>query len=303
MNKILVWLAAPRPQFFTAAVVPVALGAAVAYNGTGIIDWGLFWLSMAGAVLSQAGLNLTNDYYDFKSGDDVVNKNPTPFSGGSGVLTRGLLKPREVLAAGLLCFAATAAIGFYLVFLIKGYILIAIGATGIFLAFFYTAGPFKIGYTRFAEAATGIGFGPLMVLGSYYVQARRLAWEPFWASIPVAILIALVLYINEFPDHDADSVSGKNNTVVSIGRKKASGYYALLMLSAYLAVAAGVISGILPGAALITVATFPLAAMAIRTVKAHYDKVKELLPANALTVAVHFVFGMLLTMSYVWGRK
>ncbi|MFA5165298.1 MAG: 1,4-dihydroxy-2-naphthoate octaprenyltransferase [Candidatus Omnitrophota bacterium] len=303
MNRILVWLAAPRPQFFTAAIVPVALGAAVAWNGTGLVDWGLFWLTLAGAVLSQAGLNLTNDYYDFKSGDDVVNKTPTPFSGGSGVLTRGLLKPREVLAAGLLCFAATAAIGFYLVFLIKGYILIAIGAIGIFLAFFYTAGPFKIGYTRFAEAATGIGFGPLMVLGSYYVQARRLAWEPFWASIPVAILIALVLYINEFPDYEADRISGKNNTVVSIGKKKAAGYYALLMLSAYLAVAAGAISGILPGTALITAATFPLAVIAIKTAWAHYDKVKELLPANALTVAVHFIFGMLLTMSYVWGRK
>ncbi|MFA5336069.1 MAG: prenyltransferase, partial [Candidatus Omnitrophota bacterium] len=72
MNKISVWLAAPRPQFFTAAVVPVALGAAVAWNGTGLIDWGLLWIAMSGAVLAQAGLNLTNDYYDFKSGTDVV---------------------------------------------------------------------------------------------------------------------------------------------------------------------------------------------------------------------------------------
>ncbi|MFA5147783.1 MAG: 1,4-dihydroxy-2-naphthoate octaprenyltransferase [Dehalococcoidales bacterium] len=302
MKKILVWLAAPRPQFFTAAVVPVALGAAVAWNGTGLIDWGLFWITMSGAVLAQAGLNLTNDYYDFKSGTDVVNKTPTPFSGGSGVIIKGLLKPAEVLAAGLLCFSATAAIGFYLVFLIKGYMLIAIGAIGIFLAFFYTASPLKMGYTRLGELATGIGFGPLMVLGSYYVQARRLAWEPFWASVPVAILIALVLYINEFPDYEADRVSGKNNTVVSIGKKKAAGYYALFMVSAYLAVAAGVAAGIFPGLSLITAATFPLAAIAIKTARTHYGKIKELLPANALTVAVHFLFGLLFTLSYVWGR-
>jgi 1,4-dihydroxy-2-naphthoate octaprenyltransferase len=286
-----------------AAIIPVSLGAAVAWNRTGMVDWRLFWMSMAGAVFAHAGMNLTNDYYDFKSGNDVVNKTPTPFSGGSGLLTKGLLEPKEVLIAGLLCFSATAAIGVYLVIILKGYLLLAIGAIGIFLAFFYTASPLKIGYTRFAEAATGIGFGPLMVLGSYYVQARSLAWEPLWASVPVAILIALVLYINEFPDYEADRISGKNNTVVAIGRKKAAGHYAFIMLSAYLAVAAGVLAGIFPGLALITLATVPLAVAAIRTVRRHYDKVKELLPANALTVAVHFSFGLLFTLSYVWGRK
>ncbi|MDD5073424.1 MAG: 1,4-dihydroxy-2-naphthoate octaprenyltransferase [Candidatus Omnitrophica bacterium] len=303
MNKTLIWAASPRPQFFTAAIIPVVLGAAVAVHQTGAFDWGLLWLTMAGALFVHAGLNLTNDYYDYISGDDVVNKTPTPFSGGSRLLPDGALKPREVLTAGLFCLAVTVAIGVYLVYALRGYLLLPIGIAGLFLVFFYTAPPFRIGYTGFAELATGIGFGPLMVLGSYYVQARRLSWEAFWASVPVGILIALVLYINEFPDYEADRISGKRNTVVSIGKAAAAKYYRLFLLSVYLVVLLGIASGIFPFAAILTFVTLPAAIKAIRVTSAHFDKIKELLPANALTIAIHLSFGILFTFAYLWGTK
>ncbi len=303
MKRILVWLSAPRPQFFTAAVIPVALGAAIAWDRTGSVNWLNLCVAMAGAVLSQAGLNLTNDYYDFMSGDDVVNKTPTPFSGGSRLLPDGVLKPAQVLIAGIACFFLTIASGLYLVYATKGYLLFIFGAIGIFLAFFYTASPLKIGYTRMGEAATGIGFGPLMVLGSYYVQTGRLAWEPFFASLPVGILIALVLFINEFPDYEADKATGKRNTVVSIGKSRASKIYAWLIISAYAVLVAGVAAGVFPAASLTALLSLPFAVKAAVTARSHYEKIKELLPANALTVIVHFSFGLLFTLSYMWGRK
>ena len=86
MNRILVWIIAARPQFFTATIVPIALGAAVARYDTGYFDWGLFWMTLIGGIFIHAGLDFTNDYYDFKTGNDVANKTPTPFSGGSRVL-------------------------------------------------------------------------------------------------------------------------------------------------------------------------------------------------------------------------
>jgi len=300
MNKIFIWLTAPRPQFFTAVIVPVSLGAAAAFRATGALDWGLFWLALVGAIFVHAGLNLTNDYYDYLSGDDVVNRQRTPFSGGSGVLPKGILKPKQVFIAGILCFIITIMIGFYLVYILKGYLLLLIGGLGIFLAFFYTASPLKIGYTRLGELATGIGFGPIMVLGSYYVQARKLSWEAFWASMPVGILIALVLYINEFPDYEADKISGKNNTVVSIGRKKAAGYYRWFLLSAYAVVIVGVALKIFPPATLVTFITLPLAIKAINIATANYDNVNKLLPANALTIAIHLSLGILLTLAYIY---
>lgn len=259
-------------------------------------------MTLIGALFAHGGLNLTNDYYDYMTGNDVVNKTPTPFSGGSRILPKGLLKPKEILYAGLFCFAMTIAIGLYLVYILKGYLLLVIGGAGLFLAFFYTAGPFRIGYTRSGDIATGLGFGTIMVLGAYYVQTRQVSWEAFWASIPISILIALVLYINEFPDYEADRISGKKNTVVSIGKKKAVGYYGLFLILPYVIVVVGVFLKAFPAMALIVLLTLPIALMAVKIARSHFDKIRELLPANALTIIVHFSFGMLLTSAYLLDR-
>ena len=102
MNRILLWITAARPQFFTAAIIPIALGAAIARHDTGFFEWGTFWLTLIGGIFVHGGLNFTNDYYDFKTGNDTTNKTPTPFSGGSRFLREGTLKPGQVQAAGLI---------------------------------------------------------------------------------------------------------------------------------------------------------------------------------------------------------
>ena len=303
MNRILVWIIAARPQFFTATIVPIALGAAVARYDTGYFDWGLFWMTLIGGIFIHAGLDFTNDYYDFKTGNDVDNKTPTPFSGGSRVLPEGILKPRQVQLAGLICFAAGSAIGLYLNYICGGYMILLIGVVGVLIAYFYNADPLKIGYTRLSELSTGFGFGPLMVLGAYYVQARKLSWEAFFVSIPIAILIALVQFINQFPDYEADKAAHKNNTVVMAGKAKAVGYYRFFLISVYVIVLSGMALGIFPFAAVITFVTLPVAIKAIRVAGAHFDKIKELLPANALTIAIHLSFGILFVVAYLWGKK
>jgi len=303
MNRTLLWIIAARPQFFTATIVPITLGAAIARYDTGYFDWGLFWMTLIGGIFIHAGLDFTNDYYDFKTGNDVANKTPTPFSGGSRFLREGTLRPRQVRSAGLICFGIGSAIGLYLNYICGGYMIILIGVVGVFIAYFYNADPLKIGYTRLSELSTGFGFGPLMVLGAYYVQARRLSWEAFLASVPIAILIALVQFINQFPDYEADKAAHKNNTVVMAGKAKAVGYYRLLFISVYAIVLLGIALRVFPFTAVITFVTLPAAIKAMRVASANFDKIKELLPANALTIATHLCFGILFVVAYLWGRE
>lgn len=303
MNRILLWIIAVRPQFFTATIVPIALGASIARYDTGHLDWGLFWFTLIGGLFIHGGLDFTNDYFDFKTGNDVVNRTPTPFSGGSRFLREGILKPRQVRAAGLICFAAGSAIGLYLNYVCGGYVILLIGIVGVFTAYFYNADPFRIGYTRLSELSTGFGFGTLMVLGAYYVQARRLSWDAFFASMPIAILIALVQFINQFPDYEADKAAHKNNTVVMAGKAKAVGYYRFLFISVYVIVLLGIAIKIFPFSAVITFVTLPAAIKAMRIASANFDKIRELLPANALTIATHLSFGILFVVAYLWGQK
>ncbi|MFA5338636.1 MAG: prenyltransferase [Candidatus Omnitrophota bacterium] len=303
MNRILLWIIAVRPQFFTATMIPIVLGAAVARYYTGYFDWGLFWLTLIGGLFIHGGLNFTNAYYDFKTGNDVINKTPTPFSGGVRFLREGTLRPRQVQVAGFICFAVGSAIGLYLNYICGGYTILAIGVTGVFIAYFYNADPLKIGYTRLSEVTTGFGFGTLMVLGAYYVQAKKLSWEAFFASIPIAILISLVQFINQFPDYEADKAARKNNTVVIVGKTKSAGYYKFFLISVYVIVLAGIAAGVFPFTAVITFVTLPAAVKAMKVASAHFDKIKELLPANALTIAIHLSFGILFTFAYLWGTK
>lgn len=141
MNKALLWVKAARPKFFTATIVPIMLGAAIAWNHTGKFNWTLFWLTLIGGIFIHAGLNFGNDYYDDKSRNDVVNRTPTPFSGGSRMIQKKIFTASEVCVASLICFAIGSAIGLYLNFTLKGNAILILGIIGVFLAYFYTAPP------------------------------------------------------------------------------------------------------------------------------------------------------------------
>ena len=299
MANIKIWLKATRVPFLTATLVPVILGSAAAWHDFGVFSWPLFFLALFGAIFVHLGVNLSNDYFDHISGNDEANKVPTPFSGGSRVIQEKLIPAGQILTAAILFFALGASIGLYLNYILPGNTIVILGSIGIFLGLFYTAPPLKIGYNGLGEIITGIGFGPLMVLGSYFVQAKVITLSSFFISIPVGILIALVLFINEFPDYEADKKTGKNTLVVLLGKKfSVKAYIAFLML-AYIIVAAGAVSGLMPHYALIVLFTLPLAYAAVKSLIRNYDKIEELLPANKATIALHLAFGLLLAAGYV----
>lgn len=301
-SKLNIWLGEVRAPFFTATVVPVLLGACIAWARTGAFHLGYFVLAMVGALLLHTGTNVANDYFDHRSGTDDLNVEfVRPFTGGSRMIQNGLLTPREVLTGALVAFALACAIGLYLAY-VRGPLILLLGIIGIFSGFFYTAPPFNLVSRGIGEFFIGLNFGVLMTLGSYFVQTGHLAWEPVVASIPVGLLIAGVLYINEFQDAPADGAVGKDHLVVRLGRRRAALGYTLLMGGTYTVIVLAAVLRITSPFTLIALATLPVAIRAVSVARAHYDEYLKLVPANAGTVFVHLLTGLLLSAAYLLDK-
>ncbi|RKY92554.1 1,4-dihydroxy-2-naphthoate octaprenyltransferase [candidate division KSB1 bacterium] len=299
MGKIRIWLKALRAPFFTASIVPVVVGVVIAWFHGFAFHWNYFLLTLVGVILLHAGANLANDYFDHKNGTDEINVEFVhPFSGGSRMIQEHLLAPGAILKAGIGCLVLGSFIGLWLTFQRGEWILI-FGLIGVFSAFFYTAPPIQLVSRGIGEIFIGLNFGVLITLGSYYVQCQALSWDAFWASLPISLLITGVLYINEFPDYTADKAAGKHHMVVRLGKKKAViGYYVLLIL-AYILILLGVLLQFLTPFTLLVFLTLPLAIRILRTVQHSYADNLKLASANANTILLHLLVGMLLVTGYV----
>jgi len=201
----------------------------------------------------------------------------------------------------LFFFGAATLIGLYLTF-ISGPLLPIFIAVGLVSGFFYTAPPFNWVSKGIGEFLVGINFGALMTLGAYYVQTQALAIEPVLASIPVSLLIAGVLYINEFPDYAADKAVGKKTLVVRLGRDKAVYGYALIVLGAYVSVFLAVLFGVAPLYVLLALVPLPLAFESVRHAFKFHSKSSSLVPSNAVTIVLHLVTSLLISFGYLMSR-
>lgn len=290
-----------RAPFFQAVIVPSLLGTAIVWYRTGKFYWQYFLLATLAVVFINAGTNLTNDYFDHQSRSDDINREATPFSGGSRVIQENLISPGRIYRTSLIFFGLAALIGLYLTFA-RGLLVLVIGILGVLSGYFYTASPIRIGYRGWGELVAGLNCGPLVVAGAYYVQAQTLSLEALFISIPVGLLIAAVLYINEFPDHACDKVAGKNTLIVIMGRERArKGFYSLL-LGTYLFIILGTILRIVPWTVIVSLLTFPLAWKAMKIVHSNYSSTQELIPAMSSTVTIHLSVGILLSFGYILAR-
>lgn len=288
-----------RSSFFTATIVSVILGTSIAWVRNGAFNIGIFLLTLFGAVFLHAGTNVINDYFDYKSGNDDVNREfVRPFSGGSRMIQLGLLTPLEVLSEALLFYALGISIGIYLTWTL-GPVVLFLGLIGLISGFFYVAPPINWAAKGMGEPLIGINFGMLLTLGSYYVQTRVLAVEPLVASIPVSLLIAAVVYINEFPDFNADKTVGKDTLVVRLGRGRAAYGYLAMMSGVYVSLGLSVLGGILPFSTLIGFVTLPLAVKAIKYALKHHSSSFDLVPANVATIICHLFTSLLLSLGYL----
>jgi len=279
--KLKIWLLETRPQFLLLSVVLVLLGTAIARH-EGCFDLLKFVLTLLGLLLAHSSVNVLNDYFDYKSGIDLETTR-TPFSGGSGVLPDGLLKPKGVYIYGVGCLMAALVIGIYLT-IISGWQLLPLILLGGPVIYFYTSHLTK---WLAGEFWAGLGLGTLPVLGTYFVQTGHYSAEAFVASLAPGFLTANLLLLNEFPDVEADKKGGRYNLVIALGPKKAGRLYAGLMVMTYLCIIGGVALKLMPPASLVSLASIPFALKAISVTFKHYDNIQELIPAlkaNVITV-------------------
>jgi 1,4-dihydroxy-2-naphthoate octaprenyltransferase len=298
-SRARIWFAEMRAPFLTAAIVPVILGTCVAWASTGVFHLDIFLLTLIAGMFIHVGSNIANDYYDHKSGTDDINVDYVrPFTGGSRMIQKGWMSPREVFAEAVIFFMMGGAIGVYLAYT-RGWEILILGIIGVGSGFFYTAPPFRFVSRGYGEVFIGLNFGVLMTLGAYFVQTQVLAWEAVFPSIPVAILITAVLYINEFPDHDADEAVEKYTIVVRLGRARAAKGYGVLMVFVYLSILVPILLNLTSWYTILGVATIPLAVLATRYALKHYDQSLPLIPAYASTVANHLFTGLFIAWSYI----
>ena len=287
------WFMEIRGPFLALSLVLTPIGGAIAWHD-GSFNLGYFLLAWIGAILAHVSVNVFNEYFDYKSGLDFHTKK-TPFSGGSGMLTAGLIEPRQSYLLGVACLLVDAAIGAYFV-IVQGWGLLPVILLGGLFTYFYT--PYLARW-RVGELAAGLGLGTLVVLGSYFVQTGRYTWEVILASLAPGFLTANLLLLNEFPDVEADRQVGRRNLVMVLGRKKAAWLFTGLLVCTYLSIVLGVVFGLMPWPVLITLLTVPLARRAIEGALRHYDDIPKLIPALGANVMAILGTDALLTIGYV----
>jgi 1,4-dihydroxy-2-naphthoate octaprenyltransferase len=288
---------ATRLPFLTATLIPVGLGGAVAaYAGLFHAVW--FVLALVAAVSVHLGLNMANDLFDDASGADAANVTPTPFSGGSRVLQYGLVNRRAMLAGCAAFYGVALALGLFLA-AERGWPLLVIGATGIVLSLAYSAPPLRLVHRGLGEPVTALGFGPVMAEGTYFATTGHWSGAVALASIPVAILVALVLYVNQVPDRLGDAAAGKRTLIVRWQPSTVRLGYALAVIAAFLGILLLAASGVTPWWTLVALAPAPLARRVWRDLRDHYDEPYALMGAMQSNILLHLATGLLLIAGYV----
>ena len=289
------WFRVIRVKFLLASVIAVCLGLAINWSQNQTINIIDASLTFAGVIALHASVDLLNDYWDFKRKIDTETKR-TKFSGGTGVLPEGLLQPSEVYRAGLAFLILGAIIGGYFIFL-NGITIAIILAFAIISIYFYST---TIVNSGLGEVFVAIK-GTMIVLGTYFVQTSQIVIEPILGGVVLGILSSMILFVNSFPDFEADRASGRKTLVIMLGKKRATGALWIFPTVAYSTIMAGVITQTLPILSLITLFSIPLLIKSGLGLKRSFDDVEKLVPVMASCTSYGRITGTLLVLSFLLG--
>ena len=300
-NPVLRYVLATRPAFLTITLAGCLLGFSTAwFSGVSFNAWAAT-LTLILALLAHAGVNVLNDYYDHLNGTDAINTARVfPFTGGSRFIQNGVLTPSQMLAYGLLLFALVIAGGLWLIAQ-SGAGLFWIGLVGLFIGWAYSATPLKLNSRGWGELCVAMGF-LLVVAGADAVQRGTLATLPWFAGLPYALLTTNILFINQFPDREADRQAGKHHWVVRLPLDQAARAYALIALVAATVLLVLTEMHVLPVVALCALAGFAPAIPAWRTLRRYANQPAQLAPAIKATILAAHLHAILLAIALLIGR-
>jgi len=297
-SRLSVWWRALRYHYTPPSLFPAVLGATVSWAVDRAFLPFFFVLAVAGVMINHLGLNMADDYYDYKHAVDQAKPGEkNPYSGGSGTLSSGLIAPPSMLRAFAACFCITAAIGLYLAYA-RGLPVLFFGLFGVFCSVFYTAPPVSFSHHGFGELAQLLSFGPVIGLGAYFVQAQGLSLGAFIATFPLGIMLFSMITINEIPDYSEDRMAGKLTLIARYGRLNGVKLYIASWACTYAVIAVGLALQILPVAALLAFLSLPLALRSIARLRANYEDPLRMAPANLDMIRAHGITSMGLIAGY-----
>ncbi len=282
-----IWWKALRYHFIPPSIFPAVLGGVISWATSEVFSSFYFFLVLVGVIVNHMGVNMTDDYFDYKHAvDRVKTEGANPYAGGSGTLSDGSITPRSMFKAFALCYAVTASIGLYLV-AARGLPILVLGLIGVFCSIFYTAPPISFSHHGLGELGLLINFGWVIGLGSYFVQAQRITLASIVATLPMGIMLFSMIVINEIPDYDEDRQAGKMTLVARYGKKAGIHLFVVSWLATYLIVIVAVLTGTIPLPTLLTLLSLPFVYRSVATLRARYLDPVRLAPANLDMIRSH----------------
>jgi len=280
-----------RPWSFPMTIISITIGTVLAFlDGFGF-NINLYLLVLLGSVILHAFTNVINDYFDYKYG---VDKNGAPTTKyRPHPIVAGFLSPRDTLIFAIILLSIGTTIGLYLTYL-RGIMVLLIGGSGVLLASLYTAPPLKFKYRALGEMGIFFAFGPIMVLGAYYVQAVRLSFNVFLAAVPIGILIALVAFANNLRDIEYDTAVGIKTLPAILGVEKGIKFFFAMNIFAIILVLVLIVLDILPF--LSSLSLFALFNV-VKLVKRYRNGVPE--NADPLAAQTVILFGLLFIIGLI----
>ena len=293
------YIKALRAPFLAGSVVPVIIGVSFAFREGRFSVYNSL-MAVLGVASLHLAANLLNDYYDAR-GSDPINLRVTPFSGGSRVIQDGEVGAGTVLVMSVffLCLALLSAI-----WLTRAGrpLVIPLGLLGLFAGWAYSSPPLQLMAKGWGETAIFFAFGPLVTLGAHYVNTGSLSIEAFSLGFPQGFLITGVIWINQFPDYQADREAGKKNLVVKLGPGVSRYLYCVIMILSFVSVI--LLKAVMDVSYLIMLSfiSFPLAFRAMRIAWREYLSHKGVIPAQALTIQTLIGQGLLISLGIIISR-
>lgn len=291
MNSILTIVRFIRYRFFLfAGLFPYLLGQSAAFNTQKSFNWPIFYWGLLGIFLVLAGVELFNEYFDSQSGGDRI------FSIAKPAI------PKYFYILGLLAFALAFCIGVYLTYL-TGWRVLFFCFMGFLAAYFYVGPPFRWAYRGLGETVIALSYGPLMVLGSYYIQAKGIDIMPFYASLICGLSIFCLAILNEIPDYYQDKLVGKRNLVVKLGRQRAMLLVTLSLFCMFFLLILGISFKKIPIVSIIIFLLLPWAFKSSAVAREKYDNPKAFLSIINVNIVIYFVIIFSIGIGYSFLAK
>jgi 1,4-dihydroxy-2-naphthoate octaprenyltransferase len=276
-----------RYRFFIfAGMFPYLLGQTIAFNTQKSFNWHNFYWGFLGIFLVLGGVELLNEYFDAQAGGDRIFSLEKP------------LIPGHFYLLGLLAFTLAFFIGLYLA-CITGWRILLFSFLGFLGAYFYVGPPFKWAYRGLGEIVIALSYGPLMVLGSYYLQAKKIEIIPFYASLLCGLSLFCLAILNEIPDYYQDRLVGKRNLVVRMGKQKAIKFLKLCFGVVFLLLAFGFILRKIPSLAMINFLILPWLLKSLSIAEKNYDNPGMFRSVINTNVVIYFVLVLSLSIGYL----